>query len=88
MDVNSLNVNDVKVLVSILDKETGGGLTKVKGATIRDLTNRTGFSHTTVRQSISRFLDDSVVAEGLKRGNARTFYVNEKGLELMKELKK
>lgn len=75
--------NDYKILAKITDKEFKCGLSKSTGLSIKDLVDRTGLSDKKVRISIKRFLEDGLVGYGVSKGNTKTYYLLEKGLEEM-----
>lgn len=84
----SLNSNDYKILESIVDKEKNRGLSRGRGSTLQQLVEKTGFSDVKVRNTIKVLLEMGLIEEGVKKVRARTFYISEKGIEELKDLRK
>lgn len=89
IDVDILsNLSDLKILIAIIDKNKPTvGTSEVKGVTIKNLIEKTGYSHMKIRSTIKQFLEQGVVAEGLRNGNSKTYYITRLGLELLKKTK-
>lgn len=84
----SLNVSDVKILIAISDKDNPStGRSEIKGVTIKTLVTKTKYSHVKVRGTIKLLIQKGFVAEGLRNGNSKTYYMTDDGIKLLKEYK-
>lgn len=73
-----------KTDIVILGKmESTGAINQLKSATIQKIIEKTGLSATKVRASIKLLQDEQLVDEGFMSKNAKTYYVTEKGKELL-----
>lgn len=81
------NLNDIKIFLNISNKEKENGFSKLKGATITEIAERTKLSYVKVSQVIKKLLELGYVEEGFKRGRSQTFFINELGREKIKEMK-
>lgn len=78
------NKSDICILGIIYDL---GGTIPLKGVSVNNLTTRTKLSHTKVRTSLKMFIEKEMIQEGLMQKNAKTFFVNNKGIDLLKEMR-
>lgn len=76
-----MNKNDCKLLYTLY---TEGCLDSFQSVTATNLCELTEFGGTKVRKTLNEFLEKGYVREGLKKSQARTFYITEKGIENLK----
>lgn len=81
-----LTENDYKVLSRIFDVKQNIGLSKVKGVTRKNLTEKTGLSYTKVRTAISLLMEYGFVDIGIAKGKEMTYYITEKGILELKSI--
>jgi predicted transcriptional regulator len=77
----TLNTSDYKVLNSILDLDTKRGLSKLRGTTIIELSELTGYSTTKVRNSIKILKEVGFVDNAVKRVRAEAYHITPEGLK-------
>lgn len=77
------NKNDILILSMV---QALGGRNKLTSKTIQKLTEKTERSATKVRATVRLLIEDGLLEEGLKLGNAKTYYITDKGLELLESL--
>ena len=88
IEISSLNLNDIKILLAILDKDNPTiGRSEIKGVTIKKLIEKTNFSHVKIRNTIKMFSELGLIKDGLRAGNSRTYYLTDDGLEFLKRSK-
>lgn len=81
------NLNDIKIFLNIPNQENGHGFHKLKGVTINEVVERTNLSYVKVSQVLKKLVELKYVEEGLKKGRSQTFYINQSGIEKLKEMK-
>lgn len=79
----SLNISDYQVLNSIIDRDNKKGMSKLRGVTVMELVDITGFSSTKVRNSLKKLIDKGFVAYAVKRVRSDAFHITEDGLHEM-----
>lgn len=79
----SLNISDYQVLNSIIDRDNEKGMSKLRGVTVMELVDITGFSSTKVRNSLKKLIDKGFVAYAIKRVRSDAFHITEDGLHEM-----
>lgn len=64
-------------------------LKKIRGLTITEITQRLPSSdaRVTVYKSVTALLDEGLVAEGVKAGRARSFYMTDEGIKAFERIK-
>lgn len=82
----SLNISDYEVLNSVIDRDNGRGMSKLRGITILELAEITNFSSTKVRNSIKKLLEKGFVDFAVKRVRSDAFHITENGINALKEL--
>lgn len=83
-----LNSNDFVVLSSIRDKKNNLGLCKARGMTIKTLVEASKLSESTVRRAIKKLLQKEYIDYGIRQINKDSFYVTEKGIKELEDVKK
>lgn len=79
------NKNDIKILRKLYaDKK----INKFKSYTIKQLTEalKNKVSEMKVRQTLNTFLEQELVELGFKSGRSNTYFITEKGIEVLKKL--
>lgn len=79
----NLNISDYKVLNSIIDRDTGKGASKLRGVTVVELVEITGFSSTKIRNSLKKLIDRGFVDYAIKRVRSDAFHITEEGMNEM-----
>ena len=82
----NLNSNDYKILTCVVDKEKNRGLAIGRGSTLKQITEKTGFSSVKVRNTIKVLLEEELIIEGVKKVRAKTYCISQKGINKLKEL--
>lgn len=77
--MNSLNINDYKILNSIVDEATGVGKSKARGVTVIELAEITGFSTTKIRNSIKALMSRGFIDYAIKRVRSDAFHITPLG---------
>lgn len=57
-----------------------------QGLTIKELVEKSNYSHTKIRSSMRVLIANKYLQEGFMNRNAKTYYVTDEGIELMKDL--
>lgn len=83
-----INTNDILILKAIIDKEDNRGLSKAKGSTISQIQSRCELSDAKIRRTLRKFKKEGWIDEGVKVLNSKRYYVTEKGLKELMELRK
>ena len=89
MITNDLNLNDIKIMKGFLKNvDLKEQYCVLKGVSVADLIENTGFSHTKIRNTLRRFVKSEYAKEALRKGNAKTYILTEKAFNAIKELGK
>ena len=80
------NTNDIKILCSIVDKDTQRGLSLGKGTTVEQLQKKTKFSVPKIRRTIKKLKEDGLIADGIRIVSHKSYYVTDDGIKKMDEL--
>lgn len=83
-----INTNDILILKAIVNKEDNRGLSKAKGSTVNQIQLACGLSDSKVRKTLKKFIEEEWVGEGVKVLNIKRYYVTEKGLKELSELRR
>ena len=75
--------NDIKILWKIADMKATNRLLSCSVNTIIDKCN---LSNTKVRATIKILLTDTLIEEGFRNKNAKSYYLTEKGINFLREL--
>lgn len=86
--MESLNSNDYKILESIIDNKNNRGLSRGRGSSLKQIIEKTKFSDVKVRSTIKVLLQMGLITEGIKHVKAKTYYLSEKGLNELVDLRK
>ena len=78
-----MTMNDLLILNEINRNKATNPLTSV---TVSTLSENVDLSHTKIRLAIKLLTKNELVTEGYMQRNARTYYITQKGIELLKEL--
>ena len=78
-----MTINDLLILNEINRNKATNSLTSV---TVSTLSENVDLSHTKIRLAIKLLTENELVAEGYMQRNARTYYITQKGIDLIKEL--
>lgn len=78
-----MNKNDCRLLYTLYEE---GCIDSFKSITATNLCEITEFGGTKVRKSLNEFIEEGYVCEGLKKSQARTFYITRKGINFLKEM--
>lgn len=81
-----LNLNDIDIIRSMMDKKTGRGFSKSYGSTVKEVQELTGLSISKVRSSINKFKKMGWVDEGIKDRKTKCYYVTEQGIYGLEDL--
>ncbi len=84
--MNLLNTNDYLVLNKIVDIETGKGISKLRGVTVVELSEITGFSTTKIRNSLKKLKDRGFIDFAIKRVRSDTFHITELGVKELESI--
>lgn len=60
--------------------------TEFKSCTVKTLSQEVKFSESKIRVAINYFLKDGFIKEGIKQGQAKTYFITEEGINKLKEL--
>lgn len=77
-----MNKNDCSVLYVLYD---GGYFNSLKSVTASEISRITKLGGTKIRKVLNEFKDSGYVEEGLKKAQARTFYITDSGIEFLKK---
>lgn len=77
--------NDLLILNEINRNKATNSLTSV---TVSTLSENVDLSHTKIRLAIKLLTENELVAEGYMQRNARTYYITQKGIDLINNLYK
>ena len=77
--------NDILVLGTIKKVKATNSL---KSVPVTTLLKEINLSHATIRSSIRLLIKNELVAEGYMQRNARTYYITQKGIDLINNLYK
>lgn len=75
--------NDLLILSEI---KKNNAINSLNGVTVSVLSESINLSHTKIRGAIKLLIAEELVLEGYMQGNARTYYITEKGINLLNEL--
>lgn len=78
-----MNKNDCKLLYTLYLE---GCLDSFQSITASSLCKITEFGGTKVRKTLNEFIENGYVSEGLKKSQARTFYITKEGIEHLKKI--
>lgn len=78
-----MNKNDCKLLYTLYEE---GCINSFISITATKLSEITEFGGTKVRKSLNEFIEEGYVCEGLKKSQARTFYITRKGINFLKDV--
>lgn len=87
MDITCLTTSDLIILANICNKKDNIGLHKGRGATRNVIVEGSKLSKSTVIRGVTKLLDLGFIDFGVKKANMKTYYVTEKGLEFLREVK-
>lgn len=76
-----LNKNDIKILYCL---HTAGCTNDMKSYTIKKISEITELSNTKIRYTIRSLLAGEYIREGYSSGNASTYYITDKGKEVLR----
>lgn len=83
----NLNSNDYKILESIFDKSENRGISLGRGTTKKQIIEKTGFSVGKVGATLKALRELELIDYAVKRVQADAFYITEKGINRIKELR-
>ena len=75
--------NDIFILNSIKKIDA---INPLKSVPVSTLCKNVSLSHTKIRSSVKTLIDEGFVCEGYMQKNAKTYYITEGGIKLIKEL--
>lgn len=78
------SANDYKILFTLAANKC---CNEMKAFTIKKISENTKLSVPKIRLTLQSFKREGYISEGVKHHSAKTYYVNENGLEKIKELK-
>ena len=83
MEIN--NKNDILILRTLYKHKK---VNKLQSITIKELANllENKFSTMKIRNSLYTFLEMDIVAKGMMQGRSHTYYLNENGINILKDL--
>lgn len=81
------NNNAYKILQKIYNAKEKIGISEARGMTKDIIVERSGFSSSTVNRAIKVLLENGLIAEAIKQVNKNAYYVTEKGIERLKEMR-
>jgi len=84
--MNNLNNNDYRILACVVDKEKNRGLAIGRGSTLKQIVEKTGFSIVKVRNTVMILLEEGLILEAVKKAQAKSYCMSEKGVNKLKEL--
>ena len=77
-----LNMNDYSVLFNILKlSKKGIGISKLKGATINDISENMTVTDITIRKCADRLVEHGFIEPAIKQGKSKTYYITQKGIK-------
>lgn len=85
--MDTLNQNDYKILQSLVGKD-GKGMSKIRGLTCKNISETTKLSVAKIKGTIKVLLELQLVSEGVMKVRAKTYYINERGIEVLRDIKK
>lgn len=80
-------MNDYKILQSIISKD-GKGLSRLRGVTLKEMSESTGLSLSKVKQSKDLLISNGYIAEGVTKVRAKTYYITNDGINELKDVKR
>ena len=84
------SIKDYLILRAIgSNKAEDKGRVKAYGTTVKEIIERikdTPISRSKISQTLSDFIKQGFVEEGLSNGNAKTYIITDKGIESLKEV--
>ena len=84
-----LNLTDYKILANILSmSKNDKGISKFKSVTIKDIKENVELSEVTIRKSTEKLVQTELISPGIRRGKSKTYYINKKGVQELKEISK
>lgn len=78
-----MNKNDCKLLYTLYIEDCVDAFQSITASNLCEITE---FGGTKVRKTLNEFIEKGYVAEGLKKSQARTFYITERGISYLKEI--
>lgn len=90
--INVYTDRDYKILLAIMNKEDKTkGVLKRNGSLVTDICNQLALNDKQtcdkkVRQTLKKFIEDGLVEFGIKKGNAYTYIVTNKGIQEIKDV--
>lgn len=84
--MDSLNTNDYAILNSVVDTDRNIGMSKLRGVTVVELSEITGFSTTKIRNSLKKLREHKYVDYGVKRVKQETFHITRLGVEVLTKI--
>ena len=86
--MHNYSLNDIKILQKFGSKDdVAKGMTALKALDLNEIIERTQLSSSKVRDTLSKFIVEELVAYGVKRGHRKTYYITNKGLQKLDELR-
>ncbi|HAU85067.1 MAG TPA: hypothetical protein DCW90_06090 [Lachnospiraceae bacterium] len=79
----NMTKNDMHILDAIRTCKAENAL---RGVPVSSLVPKTNLSHTKIRSSMKTLIAAGYVEEGFMQKNARTYYITESGIELIRKL--
>lgn len=75
--------NDFLILSIILKNSC---MSEMKSMTIKEIQENTKLSYAKIRITLNNFLQDGFINEGIKKVNAKAFYISEKGMDRLLQI--
>ena len=73
------NKTDYEILYFLNDEDFNS---EFKSVTIKTIIEKLKYSESKIRMAINGFLKDNYVKEGIKQGQAKTYYITEEGIDI------
>lgn len=78
----SLTKKEIKILVILKTEEC---FSKIESLSLREIAEKSETPITTIRHYMKNFLLRGLVEEGARDWSAKTYFINEKGLDIINE---
>lgn len=85
--MEELNQNDYKILQSFVGRD-GKGMSKIRSLTCKNVSEITELSLVKVKNTVKILLELGLILNGIMRVRAKTYYISEKGIETLREIKR
>lgn|GEM_PF-6853295 len=84
--MKELNKSDYLILQRLIGSD-GTGISKLSGKTKAEIMELTNLGKTKIYHSIKLLLEYEMIGLGVKKGSSKTYYILEKGVNSLKEVK-